>query len=41
MIEEGLTPNLPAKELMKIGYRIAVFPLSSLYAVTFAIKEVL
>jgi len=41
MIEEGLTPNLPAKELMKIGYRIAVFPLSSLYAATFAIKEVL
>jgi carboxyvinyl-carboxyphosphonate phosphorylmutase len=40
MIEEGVTPNLPAKELLKMGYRIAVFPLSGLYAATFAIKEV-
>jgi methylisocitrate lyase len=40
MIEEGLTPNLSAKDLSKIGYRIAVFPLSGLYAATFAIKEV-
>lgn len=40
MIEEGLTPNLSAKELLKMGYRIAVFPLSGLYAATFAIKEV-
>ena len=40
MIEEGLTPNLPAKDLLKMGYRIVVFPLSGLYAATFAIKEV-
>jgi 2,3-dimethylmalate lyase len=40
MIEEGVTPILPAKELLKMGYRIAVFPLSGLYAATFAIKEV-
>lgn len=40
MIEEGITPNLPAKELLEMGYRIAVFPLSGLYAATFAIKEV-
>jgi methylisocitrate lyase len=40
MIEEGLTPNLSAKELLKIGYRIAVFPLSGLFAAAFAIKEV-
>jgi methylisocitrate lyase len=40
MIEEGLTPNVSAKELLKMGYRIAVFPLSGLYAATFAIKEV-
>lgn len=40
MIEEGITPNLSAKELLKMGYRIAVFPLSGLYAATFAIKEV-
>jgi carboxyvinyl-carboxyphosphonate phosphorylmutase len=40
MIEEGLTPNLPSKDLLKMGYRIAVFPLSGLYAATFAIKQV-
>jgi 2,3-dimethylmalate lyase len=40
MIEEGLTPNLPAKDLLKMGYRIVVFPLSGLYAATFAIREV-
>jgi methylisocitrate lyase len=40
MIEEGLTPNLPSKYLLKMGYRIVVFPLSGLYAATFAIKQV-
>ena len=40
MIEEGVTPNLSANELLKMGYRIAVFPLSGLYAVAFAIREV-
>jgi 2,3-dimethylmalate lyase len=40
MIEEGLTPNLPSKDLLKMGYRIVVFPLSALYAATFAIKQV-
>ena len=41
MIEEGVTPTLPAQELLKIGYRIAVFPLSALYSATYAMKEVL
>jgi 2,3-dimethylmalate lyase len=41
MIEDGVTPNLPAHELLKLGYRIAVFPLSALYAATYAMKEVL
>lgn len=41
MIEDGVTPNLPAKELLKIGYRVAVFPLSALYSATFAMREVL
>ena len=41
MIEEGVSPNLPAQELLKIGYRIAVFPLSALYSATFAMREVL
>jgi methylisocitrate lyase len=41
MIEDGVTPNLTAAELLKLGYRIAVFPLSALYGATFAMKEVL
>jgi carboxyvinyl-carboxyphosphonate phosphorylmutase len=41
MIEDGVTPNLPATELLKIGYRIAVFPLSALYSATFAMRQVL
>ena len=41
MIEDGVTPNLTANELSKLGYRIAVFPLSALYGATFAMKEVL
>jgi carboxyvinyl-carboxyphosphonate phosphorylmutase len=41
MIEDGVTPTLPAKELLKLGYRIAVFPLSTLYSATYAMREVL
>ena len=41
MIEDGVTPTLPAKELLKLGYRIAVFPLSTLYGATYAMREVL
>lgn len=41
MIEDGVTPNLPAEDLLKLGYRIAVFPLSALYGATYAMKEVL
>jgi len=37
MIEEGVTPNLTSKELLKLGYKIALFPLSGLYSSTFAI----
>jgi carboxyvinyl-carboxyphosphonate phosphorylmutase len=40
MIEKGITPTLSSHELKKIGYRIAVFPLSGLYAVTFALRGV-
>jgi carboxyvinyl-carboxyphosphonate phosphorylmutase len=39
MIENGVTPNLSARQLLKIGFRMVVFPLSGLYAATFAIKE--
>jgi len=40
MIEGGVTPNLTASELQKIGFRIGVFPLSGLFASAFAIKNV-
>jgi methylisocitrate lyase len=40
MIEDGITPNLTADELFKLGYRIAVFPLSGLYSATYAMKQV-
>ena len=40
MIEDGVTPNLPASELLKLGYRIAVYPLSGLYSATYAMREV-
>lgn len=41
MIEGGATPNLSASELLRIGYRIAVFPLSAIYSATFAMRQVL
>jgi methylisocitrate lyase len=41
MIEDGITPTLPSQELLRLGYRIAVFPLSALYSATYAIREVL
>lgn len=40
MIEDGVTPTMPARDLLKLGYRIAVFPLSGLYGATFAMREV-
>ena len=41
MIEDGATPNLSASELLRIGYRVAVFPLSAIYSATFAMRQVL
>jgi methylisocitrate lyase len=41
MIEEGVTPTLSAQQLFSMGYNIALFPLSALYAATFAIMNVL
>jgi methylisocitrate lyase len=40
MIEQGMTPNLNAQQLLKIGYRMALFPLSGLYAATYALRQV-
>ena len=41
MIEDGVTPTLSAQELLNLGYRIAVFPLSALYSATYAMRQVL
>ena len=40
MIEDGVTPNLPASELLKLGYRVAVYPLSGLYSAAYALRRV-
>ena len=40
MIERGVTPLLSSRLLKKMGYKIAVFPLSGLYSVAFALHEV-
>lgn len=40
MIEEGATPTLSAQQLFSMGYNVALFPLSALYAATFAVQKV-
>ncbi|MEM2759439.1 MAG: oxaloacetate decarboxylase [Nitrososphaerales archaeon] len=40
MMEGGRTPLLSDKELKKLGFRLVVFPLSALFATTYAIREV-
>ena len=39
MVEGGKTPILTAKELQKIGYSIATFPLSTLYAAAYGVRS--
>jgi carboxyvinyl-carboxyphosphonate phosphorylmutase len=39
MVEGGKTPILTAKELQSIGYRIATFPLSTLYAAAHGVRS--
>ncbi len=41
LIEHGKTPLLPLDELVAMGYRIAIYPLSALYAAARAVREVL
>jgi methylisocitrate lyase len=41
MIEGGATPILPAKELHKMGFNLILYPLSVLYANTFATLKIL
>jgi methylisocitrate lyase len=40
MMEGGKTPLLSAEELRKIGFRLVVFPLSALFATTYAVRDV-
>lgn len=39
MMEGGKTPLLSAEELRKIGFRLVVFPLTALFAATYAMRE--
>jgi methylisocitrate lyase len=41
MIEGGATPLVPSKELYRMGFKIVLYPLSVLYANTFATMRVL
>lgn len=40
MIENGVTPTFSANELKSMGYSMVVFPLSGLYAATYAMKKI-
>lgn len=40
MVEDGKTPMLDAKELEEIGFKIAIYPVSALLAVTKRLQEV-
>jgi 2,3-dimethylmalate lyase len=40
LVEDGKTPLLPAGELEKLGYRIILYPISALLAVTKRLEEV-
>ncbi len=41
MVEGGKTPILSARELQTIGYSVVAFPLSTLYAAAWALREVM
>jgi carboxyvinyl-carboxyphosphonate phosphorylmutase len=40
MIENGVTPTFSADELKSMGYSMVVFPLSGLYAATYAMNKI-
>ena len=40
MVEQGVTPELPAEELAAMGFQMIVYPLSGLFAATRALEEV-
>lgn len=41
MVEKGKTPMIPGAELEKLGYKIAIYPVSTLYAATKNVLDVL
>ncbi len=41
MVEKGKTPFLSGKQLEEIGYKIAIYPVSGLYAITKALNNML
>jgi carboxyvinyl-carboxyphosphonate phosphorylmutase len=41
MVEHGKTPFLMGKQLEDLGYRIVIYPVSTIYAVTQAVNELL
>ncbi|MGE0821437.1 MAG: oxaloacetate decarboxylase [Candidatus Binatia bacterium] len=41
MVEGGKTPFLPAQDLLELGFRIAIYPVTSVLAATYQIKKVL
>ncbi|WP_078428022.1 isocitrate lyase/PEP mutase family protein [Alkalihalobacterium alkalinitrilicum] len=41
MVEHGKTPLLPIEELGQIGFKLVLYPVSVLFAATFAVKEML
>jgi methylisocitrate lyase len=40
MVEQGVTPELPAEELAAMGFQMIVYPLSGLFAATYALQEI-
>jgi methylisocitrate lyase len=41
MVEKGKTPFLTAGELERLGYKVVIYPVSTLYAATKALRELL
>jgi 2-methylisocitrate lyase-like PEP mutase family enzyme len=39
MIERGLTPTLPARELAALGFRLVGYVLTGLYCAAYALRE--
>ena len=40
-MEGGKTPFLPAQDLLELGFRVAIYPVTAVLAATYQIKKVL